>query len=149
MKKKKSSQDPVWSHSVKVLPIFLGHTACFFDIPRHFLVLTSTWMDSHSLLAGKVSRPSFVNSILLVSSVSHTELPKCTFHLGILMWQEKDLNKTVVDGEWLKWNCEMSALHGFYHNFRTTVTVLPLPTWPQVTKEHTHTCSMSPLPRLS
>lgn len=73
----------------------------------------------------------FWNSVLFISSLSHIKLPTCTFHLGVLMWQEKELNKTVVGGGWLKYNCEMHTRHSFYQNSKQGNSLLSLPRWPR------------------
>lgn len=103
--------------------LFLWHSRTPLSFDFHFYSL-SCWLPRSLTLP-------FWNSVLFISSLSHIKLPTCTFHLGVLMWQEKELNKTVVGGEWLKYNCEMHTRHSSYQNSKQGNSLLSLPRWPR------------------
>lgn len=91
-----------WSHSVSLFPLreprwlFLWHSSTCPNF--HF------YFDLLSLLAAKVSHPSFLKPSSVHLSSAPYQASKCTIHLRILLWQEKELNNTVVvGGKWLKW----------------------------------------------
>lgn len=75
-----------------------------FQDTSHTSMLTSTVIQSFCCWLPPSLILSFWNSLLFISSLSQIEQPNCTFHLGILLRQEKLLSKTVVGGEWWKWN---------------------------------------------
>lgn len=92
------------------VPLTFQHTS-------HISMLTSTLIQSYCWPPPPLIL-SFWNSILFISCLAQIKHPNCTFHLGTLLWQEKLLSKTVVGGEWWKWNYEICALQSLSYNFR-------------------------------